>query len=203
MEFGKQEKNMSNQKNKSNWLYAVKSPCLECDWHLAGESKHRTKCKECSKRIEYNDYIDSIMGSTTQPTTDLFEKDWLIIPTNKYRQSGGVDSVDNTEISFEGINNNGDADCKTTPTGTIDWAAVKKKYVELVVPKKMGIGELAKHFGINIESIRRQRYKDDWPKILEIITFCNCGEIAVAKGKCKRCYQRDYMREHKRVRRKK
>jgi len=50
---------------------SLKNPCLECDHHLQGGSKNGEKCKNCDKRLEYIDAIDTSRSSSVSEHVDL------------------------------------------------------------------------------------------------------------------------------------
>ena len=169
-------------------LNAVRSPCEECDHHKQGLTKRCNKCRTCKNRIAYNDYVDSIMDGTQ---ASMFEQSRpLIISTAKYKEKTPEPKK---EPERE----------KPTPKASrlgrpisIDWEDVKREYIKKVVPKKMTMAGLAKIFDINAKNLQRKRKSEGWPD--KKATECNtegCKAISWCKGKCKKCYQRKYMRQ--------
>jgi len=149
---------------------AIKSPCNECDWHLAGESKICKKCEKCEKRIAYNNFIDELYGKIeTEPDEPPLE----VVPKAKEQEEASTSS-------------------------RIDWEAVKAEYVKSVVEKKKTIAGLAQQFGMHIKTLYRYRGEHNWPKIK--VFECKtkkCINPAEIKDRCKKCYQRIWMREKK------
>lgn len=149
---------------------AVKSPCNECDWHLAGNSKICKKCAKCKKRIAYDDFIGDSLPNNIEDVE--FEMPLPAVPK----------AEEQTEPASFGI----------------DWSAVKAEYIKSVIVRKKTMAELAQQFGMHIKTLYRNRSKRKWPKIK--VFECEtkkCHNPAEIKDKCKKCYQRIWMREKK------
>lgn len=174
-------------------LNAVRSPCEECDHHRQGFTKHCDKCQTCKERIAYNDYVDGVMNATQ---FSMFEQSKpLIISTDKYKEKKQPESEKEPEKkrSASKIFRLG------RPT-KIDWEDVKREYIKKVVPKKITMSDLAKIFGINAKHLRRKSKLEGWPdKESPICNEEGCNAISWCKGKCRRCYQRCYMRERSKI----
>ena len=175
---------------QSNYLQlnAVRSPCEECDHHKQGFTKHCEKCRICEARIAYNDYIDGVMDATQ---ASMFEQGkWLIISTAKYKQKSEPEKEpEKKKVTAPKVFRLG------RPI-KIDWEDVKREYIKKVVPKKIMMSDLAKIFGINAKHLRWRRKFEGWPdKKAPICNEKDCDTISWCKGKCRRCYQRVYMRK--------
>jgi len=152
---------------------AIKSPCNECHWHLAGNSKMCERCAECQKRIDYDNFISDSLPSYA-----------MDIELGRPITATQLAERRREPVPFSGI----------------DWGAVEAEYIKSVVEKKKTMAELAQQFGMHIKTLYRYRDKDNWPKIK--IFECNekkCRNPAEIKGKCKKCYQRIWMREKKKA----
>jgi len=89
-------------------------------------------------------------------------------------------------------------------TDKVDWDDVKREYIKKVVPKKMTLRVLAKIFSISTEHLRRKRIAENWPERKNLI--CDeekCSNVSCIKEKCKKCYQRNYMRKRAAILKKK
>lgn len=147
---------------------AVKSPCNECDWHLAGESKMCKKCEKCKKRIAYNGFIDD----------------------------GLPDNIEDVEFEIP-LSATPQAE-EPTHSSRIDWKVVETEYIKLVVVRRKMMAELAQQFNMHIKTLYRYRSEHNWPKIKVFeCEIKKCHNPAEIKGKCKKCYQRIWMREKK------
>lgn len=168
-------------------LNAVRSPCEECDHHKQGFTKHCEKCRTCKARIAYNNYIDGIMDAT-QPS--MFEQGKpLIISTAKYKEKEPEPEKESEKKSATKIFRLG------RPI-SIDWEDVKREYIKKVVPKKITISDLAKIFGISAKHLRWKKRAEGWPdKKSPVCNEKDCDIVSWCKGKCKRHYQRIYMRK--------
>ena len=176
-------------------LDVVRSPCEECDHHKQGLSKDCKKCRTCKERIAYNDYVDGVMDATQ---ASMFEQGkWLIISTARYKKKekkrGGASVAipEKREIEMPLP--------KVFRLGrpiSIDWEDVKREYIKKVVPKKITMSDLAKIFGISAKHLRWRRKFEGWPdKKSPVCSEKGCDNIAWCKGKCRRCYQRNYMKQ--------
>lgn len=165
-----------NKENINRFLDAVKAPCNECDYHKTGESKDCTLCRKCEKRIAYNDFIDERMDNV-HPS---FNGEWLILSTDKVTVQKPVKEVPLDIIVVIPV---------------IDWDLIKSEYIKLVVPKKMTIEVFVKKFNVSHKTLYLRRKKGNWPEIKP--PKCKnkkCIRPAEIKGECKKCYQRQWMR---------
>lgn len=172
-------------------LNAVRSPCEECDHHKQGFTKHCDKCRTCKARVAYNDYVDGIMNATQ---LSMFEQSKpLIISIAKYKEKTSESEKELKEKPAS----------KAFRLGApirIDWEDVKREYIKKVVPKKIMMSDLAKIFGISAKHLRRKRKLEGWPdKKAPACSEEGCDTISWCKGKCRRCYQRIYMRQRSKI----
>lgn len=173
-------------------LNAVRSPCEECDHHKQGLTKYCEKCRICKPRIAYNDYIDGVMDATQ---LSMFEQSKpLIISTAKYKEK-------EPEIKKEAEKKKSASKVFRLGRPTkIDWEDVKREYIKKVVPKKITMSDLAKIFGINAKHLRQKRKSEGWPdKESPVCDEKDCDTISWCKGKCRRCYQRNYMQQRLKI----
>lgn len=176
-----------NKENINRFLDAVKAPCNECDYHKSGESKDCALCRKCEKRIAYNDFIDERMNNN-HPS---FSCELLTISTDRFKIKGKGKAVQISvkEISLPDNHLN-------AVVAIVNWDLIKSEYIKSVVPKKMTIEVFVKKFNISHKTLYLRRKKGNWPEIKP--PKCKnkkCIRPAEIKGKCKKCYQRVYMRK--------
>jgi len=195
-----------NNQQRKNYLQlnAVRSPCEECDHHKAGLSKDCDLCLKCKKRTDYSNFVDDIMSGAQ---SSMFEQAApLIIDADKYKKKPIIEKpVIEKRLPKKKQTK------KYIPIvhylgGPIkfDWEDIRREYDKKITTGKMTLIAFAKIFGISIAHLRRKRTIEKWPK--KIKTKCNgkrCSNMATIKGKCKRCYQRVYMRRQTALRNKK
>ena len=171
-------------------LNAVRSPCETCDHHKQGFTKACHKCRICKPRIAYNDYVDGIMDATQFSMFEAAKP--LIISTAKYKEKEKPPEPEKEPEKKKSAS-------KVFRLGRpakIDWEDVKREYIKKVVPKKITMSDLAKIFGINAKHLRQKSKLEGWPdKKAPVCDEKNCDTISWCKGKCKRHYQRAYMRK--------